>query len=101
MSKDILIGEKYKMSRSHKLGSGSFGEIYLGKPAPAHSPGVHIKSGAKVAVKLESLRAKNTQLMYEAKVIKIMQGQRKLPPHSLTQPACPSSTGTESKANTT
>ena len=63
MSKDILIGEKYKMSRSHKLGSGSFGEIYLGKPAPAHSPGVHIKSGAKVAVKLESLRAKNTPFL--------------------------------------
>ncbi len=50
MSKDILIGEKYKMSRAHKLGSGSFGEIYLGKELS--EVGINLKSNNKVAVKL-------------------------------------------------
>jgi casein kinase 1 len=45
---NIRIGGKYSLSR--KIGSGSFGEIYLG---------THISSGRDVAVKLEKRRSKH------------------------------------------
>ena len=48
-----------------KIGSGSFGDIYLG---------VNIISGEEVAIKLESIKAKHPQLEYEAKVYKTLAG---------------------------
>jgi serine/threonine protein kinase len=45
---DIKIGGKYKISK--KIGSGSFGEIYLG---------VHISSGTEIAVKIERRRSRH------------------------------------------
>lgn len=44
------------------LGSGSFGEIFLG---------THVTNGAEVAIKLEPVRTMHPQLLYEAKVSKI------------------------------
>ena len=41
------------------LGSGSFGEIFLG---------THVTNGAEVAIKLEPVRTMHPQLLYEAKV---------------------------------
>lgn len=58
-----VIGNKYKLGR--KIGSGSFGEIYLAS---------HINSGEIVAVKIENNKTKHPQLMYEAKLYSILQG---------------------------
>ncbi|KAJ3343719.1 serine/threonine protein kinase [Gonapodya sp. JEL0774] len=60
---DIRIGNKYKVGR--KIGSGSFGDIYLG---------INIINGEEVAIKLESVKAKHPQLEYEAKVYKSLAG---------------------------
>ena len=48
-----------------KLGAGSFGEIYLA---------VHRDTLEEYAVKLEPLKTKHPQLLYEAKLIKHLQG---------------------------
>lgn len=48
-----------------KIGSGAFGEIYGGS---------NIESGEQVAVKLESIKSKQPQLLYEAKLYRILQG---------------------------
>ncbi|KAK9473127.1 kinase-like protein [Dipodascopsis tothii] len=60
---DIRIGNKYRIGR--KIGSGSFGDIYLGK---------NVISGEEVAIKLESVHARHPQLEYEARVYKILAG---------------------------
>ena len=57
---DLRVGGKYRIGK--KIGSGSFGDIYLG---------VNIISGEEVAIKLESCKAKHPQLEYEAKVYKV------------------------------
>lgn len=48
----------------NKLGSGSFGDIYLAKTS----------TGEEVAIKVESVRARHPQLIYEANVYRILQG---------------------------
>ncbi|KAJ7877596.1 kinase-like domain-containing protein [Mycena olivaceomarginata] len=48
-----------------KIGSGSFGDIYLG---------INVISGEEVAIKLESAKAKQPQLEYESKIYKILAG---------------------------
>ncbi|KAH3666034.1 hypothetical protein OGAPHI_004223 [Ogataea philodendri] len=60
---DLRVGRKYRIGR--KIGSGSFGDIYLG---------TNIISGEEVAIKLENVRAKHPQLEYEAKVYKALCG---------------------------
>ncbi|TID21151.1 hypothetical protein CANINC_003431 [Pichia inconspicua] len=60
---DLRVGRKYRLSK--KIGSGSFGDIYLG---------TNIISGEEVAIKLESTKAKHPQLEYEAKVYKALCG---------------------------
>ncbi|XP_077992025.1 casein kinase I-like [Glandiceps talaboti] len=60
---EFVIGGKYKLIR--KIGSGSFGDIYLG---------VNIHNGEEVAVKLEPRKARHPQLLYESKIYKILQG---------------------------
>ncbi|XP_043643672.1 casein kinase I [Drosophila teissieri] len=52
-----LIGGKYRLVKP--IGSGSFGDIYLG---------LSITDGSEVAIKVEKNDAKYPQLMYEAKV---------------------------------
>uniref|UniRef100_A0A1A9WFW3 non-specific serine/threonine protein kinase n=1 Tax=Glossina brevipalpis TaxID=37001 RepID=A0A1A9WFW3_9MUSC len=60
---DVIVGGKYRLSR--KIGSGSFGDIYLG---------ISIQSGEEVAVKMESTSARHPQLQYEAKLYRILSG---------------------------
>jgi serine/threonine protein kinase len=60
---DFIVGAKYRLIR--KIGSGSFGDIYLG---------INVTNGEEVAVKLEATKARHPQLLYESKVYKILQG---------------------------
>ncbi|CAA7410098.1 unnamed protein product [Spirodela intermedia] len=61
---DRIVGSKYKLGR--KIGSGSFGEIYLA---------THVDTFETVAVKIETSKTKHPQLFYEAKVYKALQGE--------------------------
>jgi casein kinase 1 len=66
MSREATIGKVgglYCLGR--KLGSGSFGDIYFA---------VNTQTGEELAVKLESTKSKHPQLMYEAKLLKHLQG---------------------------
>ncbi|KAK9881757.1 hypothetical protein WA026_017276 [Henosepilachna vigintioctopunctata] len=60
---DLIVGGKYRLVR--KIGSGSFGDIFLG---------INITNGEEVAAKLESIRARHPQLLYESKLYKILNG---------------------------
>nr|CAD1843419.1 unnamed protein product [Ananas comosus var. bracteatus] len=60
---DRIVGGKYKLGR--KIGSGSFGEIYLA---------THVDTFEIVAVKIENTKTKHPQLFYEAKLYNILQG---------------------------
>lgn len=57
------VGGIYFLGR--KLGSGSFGDIYFV---------VNTQTGEELAVKLESAKTKHPMLMYEAKLLKHLQG---------------------------
>jgi len=60
---ELRVGNKYRLGR--KIGSGSFGDIYVG---------TNTLNGEEVAIKLESITSKHTQLLYESKIYKILQG---------------------------
>uniref|UniRef100_A0A2P2JZ00 Casein kinase n=1 Tax=Rhizophora mucronata TaxID=61149 RepID=A0A2P2JZ00_RHIMU len=60
---DRVVGGRYKLGR--KIGSGSFGEIFLA---------THIDTFEIVAVKIESGKTKHPQLLYEAKLYNILRG---------------------------
>ncbi|XP_024392699.1 uncharacterized protein [Physcomitrium patens] len=62
------VGNKYRLGR--KIGSGSFGEIYLGTNLVTHE---------EVGIKLESIKAKHPQLLYESKLYRILQGGTGIP----------------------
>ncbi|KAL4273164.1 hypothetical protein GQ457_13G013970 [Hibiscus cannabinus] len=65
---DPRVGNKYRLGR--KIGSGSFGEIYLG---------TNIQTNEEVAIKLENVKTKHPQLLYESKLYKILQGGTGIP----------------------
>ncbi|PKA46608.1 Casein kinase I isoform delta-like [Apostasia shenzhenica] len=65
---DRIVGGKYKLGR--KIGSGSFGEIYLA---------THVETFEIVATKIENSKTKHPQLMYEAKLYNILQGGSGIP----------------------
>ncbi|XP_010551681.1 PREDICTED: casein kinase 1-like protein 11 isoform X2 [Tarenaya hassleriana] len=65
---DNVIGGKFKLGR--KIGSGSFGELYLG---------VNVQTGEEVAVKLESVKTRHPQLHYESKIYMLLQGGTGIP----------------------
>ncbi|XP_047946654.1 casein kinase 1-like protein 2 isoform X1 [Salvia hispanica] len=62
------VGNKYRLGR--KIGSGSFGEIYLG---------TNIQTNDEVAIKLENVKTKHPQLLYESKLYRILQGGTGVP----------------------
>ena len=62
---DLLAGKNYSLL--HKIGSGSFGDIYLGKDR---------STGEEVAIKLESVKARLPQLLYESKIYKLLDGAK-------------------------
>ncbi|XP_047944491.1 casein kinase 1-like protein 2 [Salvia hispanica] len=62
------VGNKYRLGR--KIGSGSFGEIYLG---------TNIQTNDEVAIKLENVKTKHPQLLYESKLYRILQGGTGIP----------------------
>ncbi|XP_052181364.1 casein kinase 1-like protein 3 [Diospyros lotus] len=63
-----IVGGKFKLGR--KIGSGSFGEIYLA---------THVDTFEIVAVKIENSKTKHPQLFYEAKIYNILQGGSGIP----------------------
>ncbi|XP_078428144.1 casein kinase 1-like protein 12 [Wolffia australiana] len=65
---DPLVGKKYRIGR--KLGSGSFGELYLG---------TNIQTNEEVAIKLERVKSRHPQLHYESKLYRIFQGGTGIP----------------------
>lgn len=60
---ELRVGGKYRLGR--KIGSGSFGDIYLG---------VNIVTHEEVAIKLESVKTRHPQLAYEYKLYRILAG---------------------------
>jgi len=62
------IGKRYRLGR--KIGSGSFGDVYLG---------TDVTSGEDVAIKLERIRTKHPQLLYESKLYRVLQGEIGIP----------------------
>ncbi|KAJ3040051.1 serine/threonine protein kinase [Rhizophlyctis rosea] len=60
---DIRVQNKYRIGR--KIGSGSFGDIYIG---------TNIINGEEVAIKLEKINAPLPQLLHEAKVYESLKG---------------------------
>lgn len=60
---ELRVGGKYRLGR--KIGSGSFGDIYLG---------TNVQTNEEVAIKLESIKSKHPQLLYESKLYRILHG---------------------------
>ncbi|XP_041005889.1 casein kinase 1-like protein 6 [Juglans microcarpa x Juglans regia] len=63
-----VIAGKFKLGR--KIGSGSFGELYLA---------INVQTGEEVAVKLEPVKTKHPQLHYESKLYMLLQGGTGIP----------------------
>ncbi|PKU82363.1 Casein kinase I isoform delta-like [Dendrobium catenatum] len=62
------VANKFRLGR--KIGSGSFGEIYLG---------TNVQTNEEVAIKLENVKTKHPQLLYESKLYRILQGGTGIP----------------------
>jgi casein kinase 1 len=60
---ELRVGGKYRIGK--KIGSGSFGEIYLGTNAATQE---------EVAIKLEEVKTRHPQLLYESKLYRVLQG---------------------------
>jgi casein kinase 1 len=60
---ELRVGGRYRLGR--KIGNGSFGDIYLG---------VNVQTNEEVAIKLENVRSRHPQLLYESKLYRILQG---------------------------
>lgn len=65
---ELRVGGKYKLGK--KLGSGSFGDLYLG---------THIHTGEEFGIKLENVKTRHPQLAYEFKLYRILQGAVGIP----------------------
>lgn len=64
---ELRVARKFRVGP--KIGSGSFGEIYAG---------TNVHTGEEVAIKLEPLKSKHPQLLYESKIYRVLQGGCKL-----------------------
>ena len=67
-SSELRVGGRYILGG--KIGNGSFGEIYLGTDSHSHE---------EVAIKLEHIRSRHPQLMYESKIYTMLQGHAGIP----------------------
>ena len=65
---EIRVGGKYKLTK--RLGSGAFGEVFLG---------INVKTNEKVAIKFEHLSMAFPQLVYEAKLYKMFKDDVGIP----------------------
>ncbi|OMJ79804.1 hypothetical protein SteCoe_20108 [Stentor coeruleus] len=65
---DIRVGWRYRLGR--KLGTGAFGDIFHG---------LNIQTNEEVAIKLEKSNKKNSQLQYESRILKSLQGSQGVP----------------------
>ena len=61
----IPISDRYRLNAMKKLGSGAFGEIFLG---------MNIKQHEEVAIKLEPTSIKSPHLLYEARIYEKLEG---------------------------
>ncbi|KAF8093562.1 hypothetical protein N665_0383s0187 [Sinapis alba] len=62
------FGNKFRLGR--KIGSGSFGEIYLG---------TDVQTNEEVAIKLESVKTAHPQLSYESRIYRVVQSGTGIP----------------------
>jgi serine/threonine protein kinase len=60
---ELRVCGRYKLGP--KIGVGSFGSIYLAK---------NVQSNSDVAIKIEEVKAKHPQLLYEGKILQNLQG---------------------------
>ncbi|VDP01703.1 unnamed protein product, partial [Heligmosomoides polygyrus] len=60
---ELRVGGRFRLGR--KIGSGSFGDIYLG---------LNVQTNEEVAVKLECIKSKHPQLHIEARLYRVMSG---------------------------
>lgn len=63
MAQELRVGNKFRLGR--KIGSGSFGDIYLGS---------NVYNNEDVAIKLESTKTRHPQLSIESRIYKAMAG---------------------------
>jgi serine/threonine protein kinase len=68
MSKELRVGDRFRLGR--KIGSGSFGDIYLG---------TNVVNNEEVAIKLESVKSRHPQLAYEYRLYRILQNKIGVP----------------------
>ena len=65
---EIRVGRKYRLGK--KVGSGSFGDIYLG---------THVENATEVAIKLEPSSTRHPQLKYESRLYNLLKGAVGIP----------------------
>jgi casein kinase 1 len=65
---EFRIAGKYRVGR--KIGSGSFGEIYIA---------TNTQNNEQVAVKMEKVSSNHPQLLYEARLYRVFQGDSGIP----------------------
>ena len=66
---DLRIANKYRLGS--KIGSGTFGHIHLGR---------NLQTNQEVAIKLEEIRTLHPQLLHEARIYRLLQGQTGISP---------------------
>jgi serine/threonine protein kinase len=60
---ELRVGKKFRIGR--RIGSGSFGDIYLG---------TNMTTGETVAIKLENIKSQHPQLLRETKIYRSLHG---------------------------
>ena len=62
---ELKLGKDFTVNSKKKLGCGAFGVIYSG---------FNNKTKEEVAIKLESQKTPMPQLLYESKILKLLEG---------------------------